>query len=460
MRRLARTALLVCSIAAAAPATASAAVTCTVAGDAVTVVPDNGSADVTIERTGATEIAVYDGENPPANKVVCAGGTPDINTTAGVTVADVPNHDVDVHISLLGGVFEPGAAPPEPTGVSEIEFTVNGGNGDDGLFVDGSDAADKFRFGQTAPGALRANLNVDRETTGQDYDDIATTSVEGLIANGRKGADELNAAGDAQALPVIDSADPEVLTLQGGNDADFLRGGVGADGLQGGSQNDNLIGGAGDDALDGGTQDDKLDGGGDADTIEGGDGRDRVFYDERSTPQVLTIGNGVADDGGVEDNSPIGRDNVGLTVEHATGGAGPDVLGGSALPNNLFGGDGNDVLNGLGGNDALDGAGGNDTGDGGDGNDTFRGGAGADVPRGGGGSDRLFGGDADDRIFGGAGPDLLSGDKGRDLMKGQAGNDRIAAKDGKKDRKIDCGKGSSRKESAKADKRDPKPRSC
>ncbi len=454
------TALLCAGVLAVAPTAASAAVTCTVAGDAVTVAPDNSSAVVTIERIGATEIGVYNGTAVPANKILCVGGTPDINTTSTIDVVDIAAHDVDVHISLLGGVFEPGAAPPEATGVSEIEFDVDGGNGDDALYVDGSDGADVFRFGQTAPGALRANLNVDRETTGQDYDDIATTSVHYLFVNGRKGADDINAAGDAQAMPVIDSADPEILTLQGGNDADFLRGGVGADILQGGSQDDNLVGGAGDDALDGGTQNDKLDGGGDADGIEGGEGTDRVLYDDRSTPQVVSIGDGVANDGGSEDNAPAGRDNVGLTVENATGGASSDFLAGSALQNSLIGGDGVDTINGLAGNDKTDGGFGADRIDGGAGNDTVRGQGEADLLLGSSGSDRMFGGDADDRLFGAPGGDFLRGDKGRDLMKGQDGNDRIAAKDGKKDRKIDCGAGKASKESAKGDKRDPKPRSC
>ncbi len=38
---------------------------------------------------------------------------------------------------------------------------------------------------------------------------------------------------------------------------------------------------------------------------------------------MLTIGNGAADDGGAEDQSAAGRDNVGASVEYATRGIGP-----------------------------------------------------------------------------------------------------------------------------------------
>jgi Ca2+-binding RTX toxin-like protein len=444
------------------PPGAEAAVACTYdeLTDAVAITAGSDPV-VTIERQ-SEEIAVFAGAANPANEVACtgAGGPPTVANTDSVTVTDGGPGDIDVNISLLGGAFEPGSTA-EPTGVSEIEFTVNGGVGDDQLLVDGTDNADNFRFGQVAPGALRANLNVAGESTDPDYDDIATNGVEALTANGRRGDDELNAAGDGSQVPPIDSADPTALSsLQGGNGKDFLRGGVGADSLTGGSEDDNLIGGAGDDALNGETGNDKLDGGGDADVIEGGDGVDRAFYDDRNTSVNVTIGNGAADDGNASDASGPALDNVGGTIEHLTGGPAPDSLAGSVAANRIDGGGESDVIRGLLGNDRLTGGLGADTLDGGVGNDQLDGGADPDTELGGAGSDRLLGGDANDRLFGGNGGDFLRGDRGRDLLKGQKGNDRLAARDRRKDRRIDCGAGKASRESAKADKADPKPRSC
>lgn len=59
-----------------------------------------------------------------------------------------------------------------------------------------------------------------------------------------------------------------------------------------------------------------------------------------------------------------------VTVEHAEGGDGPDVLMGNTAGNSLSGGAGNDTLSGGAGNDTLSGGAGNDTLSGGAGNDT------------------------------------------------------------------------------------------
>jgi Ca2+-binding RTX toxin-like protein len=88
----------------------------------------------------------------------------------------------------------------------------------------------------------------------------------------------------------------------------------------------------------------------------------------------------------------------------------------------------------------------------------LRGNKGADVLVGASASDQLRGGRGEDRLRGRAGPDRLNGDKGRDRLLGGPGGDLLHARDGDRDRRIDCGRGADR---AAIDRRlDPPPVSC
>lgn len=89
----------------------------------------------------------------------------------------------------------------------------------------------------------------------------------------------------------------------------------------------------------------------------------------------------------------------------------------------------------------------------------FRGGDGNDVLISDEGPDRLFGDGGADRLLSGAQQDLLTGGKGRDFMKGEGQKDHIFARDGERDRRLDCGPGG-RQESAQRDRIDPAPISC
>ncbi len=100
------------------------------------------------------------------------------------------------------------------------------------------------------------------------------------------------------------------------------------------------------------------------------------------------------------------------TDEFIDGTAGPDVLTGGA---------GNDTISGFDGDDVLSGGAGNDILNGGVGDDTLNGNDGDDVLNGGNGDDTLNGNDGDDVLNGGAGNDTLTGGAGNDVFIMQAG---------------------------------------
>jgi len=115
----------------------------------------------------------------------------------------------------------------------------------------------------------------------------------------------------------------------------------------------------------------------------------------------------------------------------------------------IRGGEGNDVIGGGPGNDRIAGN---------LGRDVIAGGAGHDRLLGGPGSDGLIGGPGRDTLIGGRGADALFGGKGRDVFRGSRGSDTLLARDGRRDRRLDCGKGG--RDLAVVDRRDPRPRGC
>lgn len=218
-------------------------------------------------------------------------------------------------------------------------------------------------------------------------------------------------------------------TVEGDNGPDEIAGDAGADRLNGGGAGDVLNGGAGDDTLDEGDTEGTPDGESvgapiAADVLNGGPGKkDTAVYCTRRGKGALTI----SLDRKANDGAKGEKDNVGPSgdVENVIGGAEtPDKISGDKNANVLTG----DCLSTVapGANNKIYGAGGND---------------------------RLVGGDA---------RDLLDGGKGADIFLGNEDRDTIQAKDGAKDKSINCdGHGvASKSDSATVDRNDPAAKGC
>ena len=183
--------------------------------------------------------------------------------------------------------------------------------------------------GTTTEVRCSPGLGISLTITGGDAGDVVTASSLpfGIALAGGDGNDRLTGG-----------AGPD--TIDGAGGIDSLTGNDGDDVLDGGDDDDSLTGGAGNDTLTGGGGRDTLRPGAGSDEVHGGEGFDVATYSERSQPLTITLddaaGDGEAGEG----------DNVHGDVEDLVGGAGADVLTGSAADNVLAGGDGADRIDG------------------------------------------------------------------------------------------------------------------
>ncbi|HEX8101996.1 MAG TPA: calcium-binding protein [Solirubrobacteraceae bacterium] len=216
---------------------------------------------------------------------------------------------------------------------------------------------------------------------------------------------------------------------------------------------ENFVGGNGDDTLTGNSGPNALDGGPGHDIMDGNGGLDTASYATRNEAVVVNLAATGAVHGGPLDGAPGNRDTL-ADMENATGGGGPDTLGGTSAVakgttgvNVLRGGPGDDVLDGAGGSDDLFGDLGADTASyatrgtavvaGASGSTSaFTNGNGSDGAagardrftsienlRGGSAADTLTGDNAENRLEGGAGGDALNGSSADDTLVGGPGAD-------------------------------------
>lgn len=217
-----------------------------------------------------------------------------------------------------------------------------------------------------------------------------------------------------------------IIPLLGTDGADTLiaryRTGDIIDGLAG---DDTITGSAGNDRLHGGDGNDIIRPGLGHDFVDGGLGIDIVDYSDITGTRGIRLDLRITSS---QNTGAAGNDTI-RNVENVIGTANNDTITGSAVANQLFGGDGNDTLSGLGGNDYVSGGTGSDTLYGGDGDDYLTPSTIADT-----GGDRVYGGNGSDQVWGGAGNDYLDGGNdndglyawlGNDTLIGGAGNDRL-----------------------------------
>lgn len=210
-----------------------------------------------------------------------------------------------------------------------------------------------------------------------------------------------------------------------------------------GTGNDVVSDGPGNQGIDLGAGNDSVLVGFGRDLVIGGAGFDTASYGNRAAGVSLRLDN-AANDGQAGE-----QDNVLIDVERGVGGAGPDVIIGNNLNNQLYGLGGNDFVSALGGTDFIDGGFGTDNMFGGAGVDTTsyagraanvqvrldnvandgQGGendnARLDIENvvGGNGNDLLVGSGANNFMRGLNGADALFGVGGNDSLIGDAGND-------------------------------------
>ncbi len=111
------------------------------------------------------------------------------------------------------------------------------------------------------------------------------------------------------------------------------------------------------------------------------------------------------------------------TGQTIRGGAGDDMLTGTALGDRIFGFDGDDTIDAGAGDDLVFSGGGEDIVRGEEGDDTINGGADADTLSGNGGDDLILASGGDDRVDGGEGFDRVNGGGGNDTISGGADGD-------------------------------------
>jgi Ca2+-binding RTX toxin-like protein len=369
---------------------------------------------------------------------VAAQGGPDV--ISGAAAADVGGAFPIAPATSLDG----GPGPDQLTG-GDSSDTLIGGPGND--TENGGNNLDVFKEDAVANGSD------DFVGGGSPYDTLdygqrsigVTVDLDGAADDGQPGAENDNAHADIEAVNGGSGADTiadnsgafQTRTLQGGGDDDTITGGPAGDSLYGQGGNDTMHGGPQGDTLYGGQGDDdefgdagvdrfyedsdlggaSVTGPNGADEISGGTEADDVIYTRRTTALVVTMADGLANDGA--DTTPGGAaeegDNIASDVEGVTGASsGINGITGNGLDNILAGGALDDTIKGLSGADDLVG---------GNGGDSLYGGAQNDRLQGVSGDDQLFGQADDDNLLGGFENDTMVGGTGNDAESGASGDD-------------------------------------
>lgn len=372
-----------------------------------------------------------------------------------ITINGTNANNEKIVVDMLSGSFGPSVLAT--TGGIVVDLVSGTG---DSFSLRGTSGADKYSMGKNGTDNYF-------EVSGDTVADIKVSNADSIAVSLSSGADVFTARGGAFTATHL--AGSTVTTLAAVTDDITVNGGDGDDTLTSGDGDDTLSGGNGNDLF-------KTSSGASGDGADhyiGGAGTDKMDYSGRTADLIVAM-DGATNSG--QGASGAEADILDADIEDLIGGTGNDTLSGNALPNNIKGGNGNDILwGGVAGTcltdvDNLDGEAGNDTfamtntsdcGDtltGGAGTDiadyqlrtnvlnisldngandgesaekdnvksdieVVLGGSAADVLVGSSANDELHGGPGGDTISGGAGDDKLVGDAGNDTLNGEAGND-------------------------------------
>jgi Ca2+-binding RTX toxin-like protein len=375
-----------------------------------------------------------DQDNPVTSGPGCAnkprtpfsGTEPDIVRceTAGVTTIKVVLGDQvdstrfgDLNGNVIVDAIE-GGTGIDRIGASSGRSVITGGDGEDQ--IDGR-AGDDQISGGTGNDEITAGQGSDT-VAGDKGNDIIRgyalpgTQEIGIVTKYRGG--EVNRLGGG----------PGNDRLEGDNGPDQISGGPGNDGLHGGGDGDVMRGDAGNDTIDegdtaGAATSESVGAPIAADVIHGGSGKDTATYCTRrgATPLKISL------DRKANDGRKGERDNIGPKGD---------------VENVLGGGESSDTIRGNGSANVLSG-------------DCL-----TTVAKS--GNNKIFGLGGADRVVGGDGRDLLNGGSGPDRFIGNEDRDTIQARDGGRDKSINCdGLGvESGSDRATVDRSDPPARSC
>ncbi|WP_321336316.1 DUF5801 repeats-in-toxin domain-containing protein [Breoghania sp.] len=332
--------------------------------------------------------------------------------------------------------------------------TLEGGEGNDTLtggtgfnVLDGGDGVDKVDYSGEGEGIyvrLDQGWGTDLSNKALGWTDL----TNGIAANTIE-HDDLISIENVEGTDFTDNivgngGDNVIMGLDG---ADYLSGLGGNDTILGGDGNNLIVGGAGADTIDGGAGNDRINWsvGEGADIIDGGSDTDTLRLFSTAAGQTITLGatlgvpgftvesggetvtvtdveevtvDFTAGSGSLVMTGDFASSGINVSTIHVEGGAGDDVVDGSAMVHSsgssdvrivANGNDGNDILRGGVGDDLLSGGNDNDVLAGNDGDDTLDGGAGNDRISGGAGSDTMIGGEGDDVFFIDGGDDTVYG---------------------------------------------------
>ena len=412
----------VSAIGLAAAPTADAATTCDFdPGLGLVNVSMTNDNDTTLVAVGASGDIQVRGGGPV---LTCTGGSPTVTNTDTVLVvdnSDNPNTPASGDGNTRVSIIDPGAFGPGKTleqgnpAWSEIEFILNGNNGNDELLLSGTPGADNWVLGNGG-----VNWNAGSGDPSPDSETLASTFSH-ILLDGGDGDNVISAQGGAGTgaaysrntfLELSGGAGND--TLEGGDtitQGDQIRSSGGNDTLRGFAGNERLIPGPGDDTVDGGT---------------GADVADYTLAANGATVDLSQAGPQATGEG---------TDTL-AAVENVDGSQAAGKLTGDAGPNVLRGQGGDDTFDGRGGNDDLQGSIGSDTAtyaqapagvtvdltagasSGGDAADTLT------------QIDNVIGSAFADNLVGSPGPNVLTGLAGNDTIAALAGADKVDVRDG------------------------------